>query len=280
MRLISTSTSIHQACQKRFDYFSIFDSIAACAEAGFSHIDLTFCAWCREGMPIAKENYLAFGEQIAKCLEKHRVTPNQAHAPFCLHGVSAEEDAHNALMVDRCLELAGLLRIPNIVMHILRVCDIGTDDKAVGMEKNVAYFKPYGDKARQYGVKIAIENGLTGFYHSADELIELIDRLQDDAFGLCWDTGHGNITGQDQAQAIRKMGARLLCVHLNDNDGQKDQHLLPFMGTTDFAAISSALRQSGFNGVFTLESGGFTKTLPAAARPAALKLARDIAAEL
>lgn len=276
----ATSTDIHQVFQGQAARFTIFDAIAACAEAGFEKIDLTFCRWCEPGMPVSGDNYQRFGEQIAACLEAHHIAPAQAHANFYLHNVSQEEDARSALMSRRCLALAGMLGVPAVVMHILRVRDIGTDDKTIGMQKNVEYFKPYGDIARACGVKIAIENGLTGFYHSADELLELIDRLGDDAFGLCWDTGHANITGQPQEQAILKMGARLLCVHLNDNDGKKDQHLLPCMGTVDFSAVMRALRQSGYAGAFSLECGGFTRNLPASARPAALKLARDVCAAL
>ena len=35
--------------------------------------------------------------------------------------------------------------------------------------------------------------------------------------GICWDTGHGALSGQDQGEAIRKIGKRLKAMHVNDN---------------------------------------------------------------
>lgn len=277
---ISTSSNIHGPYGNQSHYFSLKESIEACKKAGFTHIDLTLHDFAKRDQPLGKDDWKRFVEETGKALEENRITANQSHTIFYLHQDTEENLAFNAMMVERCIEASHMLSIPVTVMHILRVKDIGTDDKKIGMEKNVEYFKPYGDMARKYGVRIAIENGLTGFYHSADELMELIGRLNDDAFGLCWDTGHANITGQDQERAIRLMGKKLLTVHINDNNAQKDQHLLPFFGTVEWKPVMQAIRDIQFKNVLTFESPGSTKRLPPDLRQDMLRLAVKIGSKL
>jgi len=49
------------------------------------------------------------------------------------------------------------------------------------------------------------------------------------------------------------MGPRLWGVHLHDNDGTEDEHLLPGMGTVPFDDVAAALVEVGFAGTFMLE---------------------------
>lgn len=277
---LSTSSNIHQEYDGNPHYYSLRQSIAACSEAGFSHIDITWHGFCDPDHPFGQDGWKRFVEETGRALERHHLVANQSHTVFYLHQGTPEHLAYNETMVRRCLEANNMLSIPVTVMHILRVKDLNTTDKTLAMEKNIEYFKPYGDLARKNNTRIAIENGLTGFYHSADELLELIYRLGDDAFGLCWDTGHANITGQDQARAIRKMGDSLLCVHINDNNAQKDQHLLPFFGNIQWGPIMQTLDEIGFSNVLTFESPGSTSYLPPELRGDVLRLAVRIGERL
>ena len=273
MRPFSTSTNIHQGLRSDPNRFSVLESIRALQEAGFTHGDVTFQSWCGKDGPMAGPKWEAWVGQIGDALAKGGMAANQTHTLFYLHKGDPEVLAFQEKMVDRCLRASAMLGAPWTVMHILRVIDLDTADPELAMKKNHDYFAPYGEKARKYGVGVAIENGLTGFYHHAAELIELLSRLNDAAFGVCWDTGHGNIVCQDQAGEIRMLGSRLKALHLNDNHGQKDEHLLPFFGTVDFPAVMAAIQDAGFSGVWTLESPGSTRGLPAGLRPAALRLA-------
>lgn len=276
----STSSNIHQIYGKNDYFFSIQDSIKALHEAGFSDIDITWASYSKRGCEFASPQWRKWVDDIGECLARYGMKANQSHAAFYLHTLPQEELDFHELMVDRALEASGILGIPWTVMHILRIRDINCSDKARGMEENVKYFAPYAGIARKYHTGIAIENGLTGFYHSAGELLELVSRLNDDVFGLCWDTGHANITGQDQPAAVRQMGSKLKCLHINDNDGVKDLHQLPYFGTVDFPLIMQALKDIEFDGVLTYECPKTTKNLPPEVRPQALKLAAGVAENL
>ncbi|MFA6033577.1 MAG: TIM barrel protein, partial [Myxococcota bacterium] len=52
---------------------------------------------------------------------------------------------------------------------------------------------------------------------------------------------------------IGRGGGRVFSLHLHDNDGVSDQHLLPGGGVVDFAGIAALLAGTGFDGILTME---------------------------
>ena len=55
------------------------------------------------------------------------------------------------------------------------------------------------------------------------------------------------------AEAIREYGKFIKVLHVHDNNGMRDEHLAPFLGTIDWQAFSAAIRKSDFDGVLSLE---------------------------
>ena len=68
----------------------------------------------------------------------------------------------------------------------------------------------------------------------------------------CWDTGHANCEGS-QYNEILTLGDELYAIHYNDNHGEKDDHVAPFLGRLNHDEVISALIDVGFKGYFTLE---------------------------
>ena len=67
----------------------------------------------------------------------------------------------------------------------------------------------------------------------------------------------------DQAVRRRKqdvlrtrIGARIVTLHIADNDGKDERHWLPGNGVNDWIAISRALQQTGYRGLFLFECDG------------------------
>ena len=68
------------------------------------------------------------------------------------------------------------------------------------------------------------------------------------------DAGHANANGRSAAAGAREAGARLVALHIQDNDGLgDDQHWIPGRGTTDWRAFLDALDDIGFTGLRTFE---------------------------
>ena len=55
--------------------------------------------------------------------------------------------------------------------------------------------------------------------------------------------------------AVRKLGSRTKLLHVHDNYGGKDNHNGLCQGITDWKALALALKEVGYDGVFSLEVG-------------------------
>ncbi len=109
--------------------------------------------------------------------------------------------------------------------------------------------------ATDLGVRLAIENGGAGWRADVRHLMALIEAAAAfPAIGVCLDTGHCHLGG-DNPTAIRTLGSRLITLHIHDNHGQRDEHIMPLDGTINWAAVVAALRATGYPGVFMYEIG-------------------------
>ena len=86
-------------------------------------------------------------------------------------------------------------------------------------------------------------------------LPELISEADSESCGICFDTGHAQIES-DAVQTVQWIGARVICTHLHDNDGKKDQHLPPFKGIIAWEKFLRGLTAAGYGGTYTFECGG------------------------
>jgi sugar phosphate isomerase/epimerase len=103
--------------------------------------------------------------------------------------------------------------------------------------------------AKEFGVPVAIENMPRmkwGAFQAPQELLACIEGTE---VGICFDAGHAltaNLT--DEYLALK---ARFLNVHLHDNGGGGDEHLILGAGKVPLAKILAAL--SGYRGNFVIE---------------------------
>jgi sugar phosphate isomerase/epimerase len=66
--------------------------------------------------------------------------------------------------------------------------------------------------------------------------------------GICYDTGHRRF--QDELPEFDRVEA----VHLNDNNGDTDEHTLPFEGSTNWQALVDHMVSSGYSGPMIVEA--------------------------
>ena len=58
---------------------------------------------------------------------------------------------------------------------------------------------------------------------------------------------------------IRYFKDHVRVLHLHDNNGESDQHLIPGQGTIPWGEVFKALKEIGYSGDFTLEADAFLK---------------------
>ena len=98
-----------------------------------------------------------------------------------------------------------------------------------------------------------------------DDVLSVVNGVASDALVVMLDTGHVNVTahalGLDPkaywAEHVEKLGLRLQHLHLDDNLGDLDSHLVPGDGNFDFKSAFANLKRSGYAGWLSAEIGIF-----------------------
>lgn len=182
------------------------------------------------------------------------------HLPFGVtHRSSEEEMEVFRAKMQRAIEAARMLGVEYAVLHPLSV----TVPEAEfvyeeWLERCVAFMDPFVEQAAGSGVRLAVENmrivpahyPVHRYCQNAEELCALADQM---GIGVCWDFGHANISGLNQAESLAMVGSRLKVLHVNDNHAEDDVHIPPFMGTVKWADAMKGLSAIGFNGLFNYE---------------------------
>lgn len=160
----------------------------------------------------------------------------------------------------------------------------------------------YLEKIKLAGVKIYIENGysrkndslydqITGnAYSEASFLAGIVDRLNRETgtgcFGICLNTGHGNLLRRNLCGMIEYLGRRIGLVHATDHDGNSSQYQMPYTFTkgrgeltTDWYGIIGALAMTGFKGAVVYDITGLLEVSPACLHPGWYRLLSSVALE-
>lgn len=88
-------------------------------------------------------------------------------------------------------------------------------------------------------------------------LLKIVDSVDSDKIAVCLDTGHLNLIDGEQGEFIRKCGDKLQALHIADNLGKDDNHMLPYSaGTVDWNDVMTALKEIQYDGLFNFEVPG------------------------
>ena len=118
-------------------------------------------------------------------------------------------------------------------------------------------------EAERCDLIIALENQWTPLNHSS-VLRKVIEHFNSPYLGLCYDSGHGNLSEKGQSlpgetivpilwddlgvpvqweeNLLEKFAPHLVNCHLHDNDGIMDSHQFPGTGTIDWDRIRNVLK--------------------------------------
>jgi D-psicose/D-tagatose/L-ribulose 3-epimerase len=139
-------------------------------------------------------------------------------------------------------------------------------ERAATIDRLLAGLRTLADYAGDRGVRLAIEplnRFETSFFNTAEQVAEVVDRLDSPAVGMLLDTFHMNIEEKDPAAAIRLAGDRLMHFHACGNDrGAPGADPIPW------PQIAAALHDVGYDGALVIES--FTPDNQTIARAAAI----------
>jgi sugar phosphate isomerase/epimerase len=121
----------------------------------------------------------------------------------------------------------------------------------------------FAEHAAKHNVIVCVENLPPGSFpgtRTADNAA-IVRQLAASHIGLCLDTGHANIVA-DVASEARAAGDLLRTTHVHDNDGRRDEHLPPGLGSVRWPEFSAALAEIGYDGVVMLECPRYLREHP------------------
>ena len=242
------------------------EAVKIICESGFDGIDYSMFCMRDDDDFLNTPSYKEHVKELKKIAESYSVTFEQSHAPFPPVRENDDEYSRKTIeRVKRSLEIAGMLDAKICVVH---PCAF----KENQFEKNMElyhYLEPY---AKNYGVKIALENMwgwdekleriVPNVCSTAEDFNRYADAVNPEIFTACLDLGHCGLVGEDCASMIRAMGSRIGCLHIHDNDHIHDSHTLPYLSKMDWDSILKALADIDYRGNFTYEADRFLGMFP------------------
>lgn len=201
-------------------------------------------------------------KEVSRLAKEHDVKLWSFHlpfAPFSKLEISQKELADSTVMYfESLIQKAADIGIDKFVIHPSGE-PIAPEDRAERMKVSKESLFKLSNIAVRNGAIIAVEDlPRTCLGNCSDEILDLIS--VDPALKVCFDTNH--LLGEDQVEFIKKVGDKIVTLHISDYDFVNERHWLPGEGQSDWKAIYEALNEVGYSGVWLYELGfGSTKTI-------------------
>jgi len=154
-------------------------------------------------------------------------------------------EAGEAVLAERLEEITDCARlgVGTLVIHLTNG-SVPPPVSEIGMER----IGRMTERAGALGVRLAFENMRLPAHTAA-----VLDQFELPHVGLCYDSGHEHLWSP-QTDWLALYARRIFAIHLHDNNGDADAHLLPFDGGIDWDAKARAVAASSYRGSVTVEA--------------------------
>ncbi|MBI1370401.1 MAG: TIM barrel protein [Planctomycetes bacterium] len=149
-------------------------------------------------------------------------------------------------------ELAIELGGPMIVVHPSPLAPVNVVPPAAELEARreslLRSLYELAEIGSDMDVVFLLENMPPRSYMGTDpvELAKMLREVDSPHMRMCFDTGHAHVTGT-VADRLAACADVIDYLHIHDNDGKEDTHLMPGDGTTDWPALTAVLEKQNIN---------------------------------
>ena len=185
---------------------------------------------------------------------------HQVHGPWKSLDQGATPETAVVLFeqMKKSIEMTAFLGAEYFVIHPIFANGHNDADKPeakMTWETNLKFMRSLIPIAKDNGVTICLENMPFRLFSISkpSDVYRMVTEIDDDNFKMCLDTGHASVFGFSPAEAFRECGEIIRTLHVHDNKYKMDLHLTPYFGDIDWMDFGKALKESLFNGVFSLE---------------------------
>lgn len=242
-------------------YFGLYDyeeGLKRLKAHGYSCIDYgELSDRSSELYQFSKDKYRGFLMDIGESAKKLDVEITQLHALWPTDDRTKEQREESVSYFIKEIEGAHYLGCKNVVVHpFMPFGWYDGKDKEKIWETNVDLFTRLVEYAEKYNVNVCVENLPFDLIEMSrvKEVKRLVRAINHPNLKICLDTGHANVFRDDIAEDVRLLGDDLAALHVHDNKGNWDQHLIPYMGNIKWDEFLTALKEIGYKGAFTLET--------------------------
>jgi sugar phosphate isomerase/epimerase len=150
---------------------------------------------------------------------------------------------------DAALNIARRIPAEVFVVHL------GTPASKGGENNRTAAFRSVEEICRlaePIGIRVALEV-IPNAISDGASLVDLLEKdLDAPRTGICLDFGHAFLMG-DVADTIETVAEHLITTHVHDNNGKKDDHLVPFEGRINWDIALMTMQKVGYDGTYLME---------------------------
>lgn len=196
-----------------------------------------------------------------KMLEDAGLFVCQTHAPWRwpARNATPEERRERFEKMHKALKGTKTLGAEFFVIHpIMPFENAPNQDADEFWAVNAGFLGRVADYAKYYGITVCLENMPfeNQCLSTPRQVLEFVEDMNHPNLKVCLDTGHCACLGVNPGDAVRLLGNEWLkCIHVHDNDGKQDRHQFPRTGVIDWDEFGKALREIGYQGLFSLECG-------------------------
>ncbi len=193
---------------------------------------------------------------MLKMLNDHGICAGSFHAEFGEHvDLSAESPVARQQAVDLLTheaEVALGINVQTVIAHSAGRKDPYHPSRSANLRKGL---ETLAAAAEKLAVTYMIENMPPDHAYGVDAALLATDiqSIGSQHLGLCFDTGHAHMRNPDVAMQLKSTDGFVHYLHVHDNDGTDDQHLLPFGGKIDWQSVGQVIGDIKYDGTICLE---------------------------
>lgn len=258
-----------------FAHHRLEDALRILAELGYRavaitpdihHLDLGDPRWPSEADRIAKFLDDLKLHRVIETGARFVLDPRRKHRPTLLTADQAQRQIRIDYLV-RCMDLAVRLGAP-LVSFWSGSPDLEDGDRLQLLARLVEGCKQLSDEAAKRNLKIGFEPEPGMLIETTEQGLELVKRVDHEAFQLTIDVGHLQCMREPITQSLIDASPHLINVHFEDMKAGIHDHLLPGEGEIDLQNILDQLKVLGYQGPVNVELSRHSHDAVATARKA------------
>ena len=238
-----------------FNQLDLYGALKHIAWAGYEGAELACLGqWARHVELITKKSYI---DEIKATAKKHNL------ALFGIHAGFGDQPGYDRITGMKIMfEVAEKIGIPIVTIR----CGGKSDDKKSTKEE-FQIIREMSKAAESHGVTLAIKPHVGASVYNTATMLQMLNEIDSPALGANLDTLHIFRAREDASETVRKLGKKIVHVHLREYPDVPDrlhyealaEEEIAGRGGVEFPKILKALKKIGYEGAMDLDViGAFT----------------------